>query len=173
MGLQAIKRLLISALRLLRILRGTPTLAELLTVEVSARESGAGSANRDLFFYVIDDTFTQPIGNVTLTSNFTGTLSNQNPLATLTSTALNNVGAVVATVGPHDLGTSGTPVVFNNNTTPFGLANLTFVRLEPNATANTSSTTRLGTPGTVPEPVSVMVWGLLICVGVSSRRFLG
>jgi hypothetical protein len=157
---------------------GTATLAQLITVESSVRQGGAGGGNRDVYIEVLDDTFTMPTGAaLVLNSEYTGTLSNQNPTTHLTSEVL--VGAtVLATVGPHNLNTIGTPDPFSNLATPFTLRNLTYVNLDPNASADTTSETwvSLGsTPpppnGGVPEPTAIAVWSLIVGLAVGVRRF--
>ena len=168
---------------------GTPTLAELIDLETSIRQNGAGGGNRNVYIRATDDTFMEPVGSdLTLNSKLEFISQSQGGPGgrTLTSTF---IGDSMQTIGPHDFGT-GTPLTFNSTGTPFTLQNVTFVFLTPNEGVTTKSTTWLtraadddddddgGPPvgGAVPELPSSLVWTCLAAVcglGVKYRRTIG
>jgi hypothetical protein len=140
---------------------GTPTLAELIDLETTVRQNGAGGGNRNVYIRLIDDTFTQPTGaGLTLSSKLELLGGEQGGPGdrTLTSTF---IGDSNQTLGPHGIGTFTTGA-FTSNLSPFTLQNITFVFLTPNESVTTRSTTSITRDGgVVPESASVVVWGIL------------
>jgi hypothetical protein len=156
---------------------GTPTLAELLTVEVSARQGGAGGANKDVYIQVSDDSFTQPTGtNLVLNSQFSLTSGSPGGPASLVSTVWAN--SLQAAVVTNALNGTILQQTFSNSFSPFELRNLTYFSLNPNGNANTTSSTWVtgtsppgGGSGSAPEPIGFLVWTLLIgSVGLLNTR---
>jgi hypothetical protein len=151
---------------------GTAALAELITVETSARMGGAGGGNRDLYIRVTDEDFTAPLGSdLLLRSSFSGVVGDGLAAPSLTSSVFDpsDPSPVLAGAGPHALGTTMTASFANTLVSPFALRNVTYINLNPNAEANTVSSTRIEA---VPEPATLAAWSLFACLGglAASRR---